>query len=154
MASRKKEFKPDYYASVGGSHETFGIVYDSLLTDKRFKNLSITARYIYCCCRNQVMSNRSKRMLYQHGKKYNRTYDENTFVFPARDQVEYGFMDRSNFAKYMNELKDAGFIDKIEDNKAMMKPNVYRFSDRWKKEEDVKTRDDNLPQNDRECSSW
>lgn len=143
MAVRKKTFKPDMYASKGGSHETFGIIYDSLLTDERFRNLSVTARYVYCCCRNQIMSNRSKRMLYQHGKKHNRTYSDNTFVFPARDQVEYGFPDRSNFAKYMNELKDAGFIDKLEDNKARMKPNVYRFSERWKN----KIRDENLPQN-------
>ena len=136
--ARKKEYKPDYFASRGEEHDNFGMIYMSLMTDERFINLSRGAKLIYCCCRVQQRSKESKQMLFKHGEEFGRTYSDRAFVFPCSHQERFGFNDRSNFARGMRELIDAGFIEKVEDNKVRRKVNVYQFSCGWKN----KTRDD------------
>ena len=134
MASKKQTFKPDYCASKCGSHETFATVYDSMLKSEAFNNLSMSAKYLYILCRNQMTSRIGRETLYNHGKENDIEYPDNCFVFPAKHQREYGFKDRSNVTKGLKELEKAGFIRKYENNKYRWKVNVYQFSSDWKKE--------------------
>lgn len=133
MARGKKQaYKPDYFASKGGTHETFGMIYDSLMKSEQFKELPLYARYIYVACRNQINSKSCRETLYNHGKESGIDYPDNCFVFPAKQQKEYGFNDRSNFSKGMKELIEAGFIKLYENNRYTWNVNVYQFSSAWK----------------------
>lgn len=132
MAFKKKTFKPDYFASRCGAKETYGTIYYSLLTDEKFLKLSNMARYLYVCCRVQSTSRLGRECLYNHGNEEGVVYGEGCFVLPAKHQREYGLNDRGNVAKWMKELIDAGFVDKLETNKHRKKVNVYRFSTRWR----------------------
>lgn len=135
MANKKTSFKPDYFASKCGTHETFATVYDSMLTSEQFKRLSPTAKYLYVACRNQLTSKRGRETLFNHGKEFEIVYPDNCFVFPAKHLKEYGFTDRSNGTKYLNELEQAGFIRKYECNKHCKKVNVYQFTSKWREME-------------------
>lgn len=42
------------------------------------------------------------------------------------------FSKKDSFLRAREELEMAGFIDTIQNNGNLRKPNVYRFSDRWK----------------------
>ena len=42
------------------------------------------------------------------------------------------FLSAGGFQKAKKELCSAGFIDEIENNANLRKPNLYRFSQRWK----------------------
>ena len=130
MASRKK-FIADYYASMCGEHETFGMIYESMLVSEKFKELSLSAKFVYCLCRSQATSKIGRQALYKHGEEFGIDYPENCFVFPAKHIRKYG-LDRSNVSKYMTELIKAGFIKKYENNKYCWKVNVYQFSANWK----------------------
>lgn len=130
--SKKKVYKPDLYACKGGEHETFAMIYDSMLKEEKFKRLSTTAKFLYIICRNQMTCNAGKQTLYNHAKEFGVTYQDNCFVLPAKHQREYGLNDRSNVRRGMKELEEAGFIKKLENNAARWKTNVYRFSDEWK----------------------
>lgn len=132
MASKKKTFKPDKFASKEGNHESFGTVYHSMVTDDKFKKLSNMAKEVYFYCRIQLTSKESRECLFNHGKEQDITYGDGCFVFPSKHQQGYGFMDRGNFSGWMQELINAGFIERVEHNKHRRKVNVYRFSTRWK----------------------
>lgn len=131
MANRKTNYKPDYYSSMCGNHETFGTIYKSMLVSEKFKELSLSARFIYCLCRCQLTSNNGRQTLYNHGKENNIDYPANCFVFPAKHIKEYG-LDRSNVSKHLTELEKAGFIKRYEKNGHRWKVNVYQFSAEWK----------------------
>lgn len=52
------------------------------------------------------------------------------FEFPFSKYKSY--MTRPTFEKGVNELVEKGFIDVVQRNANLRKPNVYRFSDKWK----------------------
>jgi hypothetical protein len=79
----------------------------------------------------QSKSNRGKSCLYKHKEEYGIDYTENCFVFPASHMQRYG-IERSNGSNYLKQLIVAGFIEKVENNKAVKKVNVYKFSNKWK----------------------
>lgn len=135
MASKKQTFKPDYYASKCGKHETFATVYDSMLKSEQFKNLSLSAKFLFLLCRNQLTSRAGRETLYNHGKEFEILYPDSCFVFPAKHQREYGLNDCSNVTKGLKELENAGFIRKYECNKHCWKVNVYQFATDWKNKE-------------------
>ena len=131
MGGRKTQYK-DYYASTGtDQRDSFGTLWDSMVTSGQFKRLSLGARFFYALCRVQWKSAQGRAYLYQHAKEESKTYREPCFVFPAAHMEVYGIQ-RQNGARYIRELVQAGFIDVEEQNGHRRKPNVYAFSDKWK----------------------
>lgn len=128
MASK---YRPDYAACKGAGRQTFGTLYHSMLTDKRFIDLPMSAKVVYMACRVQATSKNGRACLYKHAKAEGTEYADNCFVFPTKQQREYGFKDRGNFSRSMQTLIDEGFIDKVEDNKHRWKTNIYKFSSKW-----------------------
>lgn len=128
---KKKEYKPDYYASLGNAKDTFSTLYDSMITSEKFKQLSLPAKNVYYLCRNQYTSRRGRECLYNHAKEYGITYPDGCFVFPAKHSEVYG-LKRAYVSKYLTELEKAGFIKRYENNKHTWKVNVYQFSTEWK----------------------
>lgn len=129
---KSKSRSPDYNASMSGTHETFAMMYDSMLKHPTFIMLSPTAKIIYMLCRNQATCKEGRQCLYNHSKKTGVIYPENCFVFPARHLEQYGYADRGNATKYLKELINAGFIKIYEQNGHRFKLNIYQFSSVWK----------------------
>ena len=71
------------------------------------------------------------RQLHNHSEEFGVKYPDSCFVFPAKQQLEYG-LQRTNSQRYFKELIEKGFIEKYESNKHRKKINVYRFSSKWK----------------------
>lgn len=129
MGRTKKKYH-DIYASMS-VHDSFGIMYESMMDSKAWQKLTGSAAKLYVASRTHAKSKEGQQTLYNHGKKYGTTYESNDFVFPATQLEKKGF-DRSNASKLFKELIEKGFIDKKEDNKAIKQVNVYSFSERWK----------------------
>ena len=128
----RKSFKPDYNACIGNNkHENFGSIYESMVKSEQFKALSNPARMLYVLSRIQHKSSTGKACLHNHGEEFGVKYPDACFVFPAKQQLEYG-LQRTNTHRYFNELIEKGFIEKYESNKDRKKINVYRFSSKWK----------------------
>ena len=128
----KKNYSPDVFACLSNGDTSFGMVYHSMLQHESFIRLSNPAKLTYIYCRVQYASKIGMSCLHNHAEEDGATYPAGCFVFPAKHQREYGINDRSNFRKYMQELIDAGFIERYEDNKHRWKVTVYRFSQNWK----------------------
>lgn len=128
----KKSFKPDYNACIGNNkHENFGSIYESMAKSEQFIKLSYPAKMLYVYCRIQQKSSTGKACLHNHGEQEGIKYPESCFVFPAKQQQEYG-LQRTNSQRYFNELIEKGFIEKYEKNKHRKRVNVYCFSSKWK----------------------
>ena len=105
----KKSFKPDYNACVGKNrHENFGSIYESMVKSEQFRSLSNPAKLLYVYCRIQQKSSSGKACLHNHGEEEGIKYPESCFVFPAKQQLEYG-LQRTNSQRYFNELIEKGF---------------------------------------------
>ena len=131
--ARKKQYKPDIYASTG-NRDTFAMIYHGLITSDAFQSLTCGEKMFYVICKIQSKSRRGLECLYKHGKEEGVQYNtDQDFVFPAEHMKEYGY-DRSNGGKYLNALIKKGFIKRKEQNKHRYKVNVYSFTDEWKKD--------------------
>ncbi len=131
MQQKKQSNYTDYNAS-NGVNDNFGTIYAGMCKSDAFKSLNISLRFFYVVCRVQSQSKEGRQCLYRHCEEEGTKYDHHThFVFPASHIEEYGY-DRRNAFKYLNELANAGFIEKVENNKHRKKVNVYRFVSKWK----------------------
>lgn len=129
---RKSKYQPDFNACYGrNNHENFGTVYESMVKSEMFQRLSAPAKLLYILCRVQHRSGEGKACLYKHSEEEGVIYPENCFVFPAKQQKEYG-LTRTNSSRYFKELIEAGFLENYENNKFRRKVNVYCFSSKWK----------------------
>ena len=131
MPRRKR--KTNYLDYSGTEkNETFGRLYGSVLKSEQYKQLSIGAKYLYCCCRAQESTKEGRQCLFQHGDENGTAYIAGRdFVFPASHLEKYG-INRSNSVRWFRELENAGFITVRERNKNRRKMNVYSFSSGWK----------------------
>lgn len=129
---RNNKFKPDYNACTGKQeHENYGTIYESMLKSKQFQSLSNPAKLLYIYCRTQQRTKSGRACLFNHSEEEGHAYPESCFVFPAKQQEEYG-LTRTNTSRYFKELMDKGFIRLYEGNKHRKKVNVYQFSSKWK----------------------
>lgn len=135
MAGKSKSTFRDIFASLNSSDKYFGTIYEGMCKSKQFQKLSPKTQLIYVLCRVHAQTKKAKAALYKHAAEEGRKYDVNDFVFPDKQQDDYGEYDHSNFNKYMKKLVDAGFIDVKEENNYRHKTNVYSFSNRWKVED-------------------
>lgn len=109
----KKSFKPDYNACIGNNkHENFGSIYESMVKSEQFKALSSPARMLYVLCRIQHKSSAGKACLHNHSEEFGVKYPDSCFVFPAKQQLEYG-LQRTNSQRYFKELIEKGFIENM-----------------------------------------
>ena len=128
--ARKKQYKPDIYASAG-NRDTFAMIYHDLIISDAFQSLTCAEKLFYVICRVQSRSQKGRECLYKHGIEEGVKYNEHDFVFPASHMKKYGY-DRSNGQKYLKALIDKGFIKRKEQNNHRYKVNVYSFTDGWK----------------------
>lgn len=134
MGKKKRNDEKDtLYAVYGriGENDTYGYLYSSLLKSSAFQNLSIGARLFYVTLRVHAKTSECRRCLSEHAKEENEFYPNQYFVFPASHEAYYGYK-RQNCTKYFKELKEAGFIRVVEQNKHRQKVNVYSFHNAWK----------------------
>ena len=128
--AKKTTPKADPTASTD-PYGTFAMVYETMLLHPSFQKLSPGAKNYYLLCRAQATSKKGRACLYKHGDAEGKTYSENCFVFPSAHQKRFG-VHRGNGRRYMNNLIEAGFVECIEMNQYRHKPNVFRFSTKWK----------------------
>ena len=101
-------------SGVGNDQEKrFIQVGTSLMHNKKFQALSITARYLYFC------------MAMDAGGVFTFTFSKHTAT------VNYGFA-YSTFLRAKRELLDAGFIRTVSNGRITREPNRYGFILKWK----------------------
>lgn len=111
--------------------DTFGTIYKSMLTNEKYKQLSLGAKQFYLTCRVHAQSKQEKQVLYQLKQENGIDYNEYCFVFPSSHLEQYGY--KRNYIKiYFDELINNGFLRCIERNQHRHRPNVYEFCDNWK----------------------
>lgn len=97
----------------GKDENRFIQVGNALLLSKKFQALKPGAQMLYLC------------MAMDAGEK-------REFAFPHKAAKKYG-ISSSSFERWTEELIEAGFIEKIEDeNFYLYTPNKYRFNFAWK----------------------
>lgn len=70
------------------------------------------------------------KVLFLELKRKNVTDPAQPLTYTRSEAAE--IMNERTFIKALSELIEFGFIDMVEDNRAVRKPHVYTFSDRWK----------------------
>lgn len=104
-------FEPWETQKVNGVEKRYFRMGATLMASEPMRSLSPSAFKVYCYMRIESAGNRS-------------------FKFP---HTKYRFyMSKPTFQKAKQELIDKGFIDVIQNNKNIRKPNIYAFSERWK----------------------
>ena len=132
MGSKKNNKNKDYKASLNPDRDSFGCVFVSMVRCPGFLALSLPARHLYMILRAHARSTENLRCIYQHNKDTGLNYEVDNFIFPPAHQALYGYKDRANVRRYMNELIAAGFIRKVEDNRHRFTATVYEFATGWK----------------------
>ncbi len=111
MARRKiTPFRPWETKNSNGVEKRYFRMGATIMASESMKSLSPSAFKVYCYMRIESA-----------GKK--------TFTFPHSKYQSY--MSKPTFFKAVGDLEVAGFIDVVQHNGNLRKPNVYSFSDRW-----------------------
>lgn len=112
MARKKKTpFAPWETRKSDGIEKRYIRLADSLLCSPAFLQLSGNATRAYIYMRIESA-----------GKP--------EFTMPRSKYIR--FMKKDSFLTAREELETAGFIETVQNNANLRKPNVYRFSERWK----------------------
>lgn len=111
--TKKTPFQPWQTCKSDGNEERYIRLGNSQLLHAEVNNLTHGAfrAYVY--------------MLLESGGKQQFTFS----------RVKYNkFMSQGGGVKAIQELESKGFIEVVERNRNLRKPNVYRFSERWKEQ--------------------
>lgn len=112
MARQKKiPFAPWETRAGDGIENRFIRLGNTLLYDPAFLQLSAKAKEVYIYMRIESA-----------GKK--------EFTLPHSKYIQ--FSKKDSFLRARDELEKAGFIEMVQSNGNLRKPNVYSFSERWK----------------------
>jgi hypothetical protein len=112
MAKRKiTPFAPWETKTSDGIEKRYFRLGNSLLYAPAFLQLSPNAKQVYLYMRIE-----------SSGKK--------EFIMPRSKQTK--FTSKDSFLRAKEELEAAGFIDTVQNNSNIRKPNIYCFSERWK----------------------
>lgn len=148
MARKKKSRLPPWLYE-DNPESSFGIVTSDLLKSKQFQGLSLPAKHLLVVLIAHAKTREAQQCCFLALQDYFMALGEqkNTaiqdasflvhtegraFVFPAKQYGVYGF-ERRTVCKYMKELRESGFIDLKFSGKNQYSPNVYLFSEGWKK---------------------
>ena len=144
MSGRKKKNSlPKYFETANIKGGCFIRLYKDLMLSDPFVGLSQEAKtlYIYMLLNRYSHSRAEKAELEE---KYGNA-DVDYFYFNQdrwkkcnkTDNHHYNlFSNGKQFAKYRDELVKAGFIEIVEANAHRQMKNVYKLSDKWKKNGD------------------
>ena len=113
---RKKaisELKPWLSANPDNKEKRFIQKGNSFLFNSAVQDLTGNAYKLYDCL---CMESAGKR----------------EFTFTLQTAKKYGRKHNGSLRRYIQELEDKGFIETVENNRSIRKPNVYRFSYAWK----------------------
>ena len=111
MRRRRKPLPPWATATEDGIERRFIQIGGTLLSSEAYQRLSANAARIYF------------HMMFESGGKIE-------FEMPFGKYKK--IMWRDAFQRAKNELIEAGFIELSESGANLRKPNVYRFSKKWK----------------------
>lgn len=111
---KKTPFAPWETLANDGIEKRYIRLGNTLLYSPAFLRLSSKAKEIYLYMRIESAGQREFTLPYS---KYT--------VFSKKD----------SFLRAREELEKAGFIETIQHNGNLRKPNVYRFSERWKEQQ-------------------
>lgn len=112
MARQKKiPFPPWETRANDGIEKRYIRLGNTLLYDPAFLHLSANAKQAYLYM-----------LIESAGKR--------EFTMPRSKQI--AFTSKDSFLRAKDELEKAGFIETIQNNGNLRKPNVYGFSVRWK----------------------
>lgn len=115
--------------------DNYTYIYDGTLTSKQFTSLSPSTQRLYFACISQRMSGKGKANLHlfneQHGKNYSEL--DGYFTMPNKRIRDYGLKPDTCYKTGFKELKNAGFIDIVENNRHRHIENIYRLITAWKK---------------------
>lgn len=106
------EIKPWLSAKPNCKEGRFIQIGNSLLLSKTFQKLSPGAQVMLLC------------MAMESGGRKN-------FKFPHSAILKYGF-NKNYGAKYINELREAGFIELVSSGWTVRQANEYQFTIKWK----------------------
>lgn len=114
MARQKKTpFAPWETRASDGIEKRYIRLGNTLLYDPAFLQLSPMAKQAYIYMRIESA-----------GKP--------EFIMPHSKYTK--FAKKDSFLRAREELENAGFIETVQHNGNLRKPNVYRFSERWKEQ--------------------
>jgi hypothetical protein len=114
MPSKRNRFTPFplwQTNKLNGKEERFIRLGNSFLLSKQFNQLSYQAQIVYI-----------HMMLESAGQK--------RFIFPKIKYIP--FIPHHTFLKAKKELIENGFIEIIQNNRNLRKPNQYSFTEKWK----------------------
>lgn len=123
-----------------GIEASFGQIFYSLVSNKRFLGLSNVQKlvFIYCIVNRNTKQGKScllnaieDRKCLDGYKDYEFRTNE-LFVFPAKQMSLYG-IDRANGTRAMQELEKQGFIESVNEINLYHKVKIYRFVETWKR---------------------
>ena len=137
------------WAYEDNPYSKFGRVYVDMLKSKAFQGLHTKCKVVLLTCIAHSSDEKQKMCLYNTLKEYytalgkeinefdlnKEVYNQDRlmFVFPRTQYEEYGLKNPSEVSKYINELKEAGFIRVVWQRTNAKKPNVYEFDTKWKR---------------------
>lgn len=122
----------------------WAMIHGDLMKSQAFLALSRQEQLFYIVCRVNATDGTGRKALQHISEETARARNEDVdsfvqermsgdyFVMPAKQVEEYGYT-RQRAYKLMQGLIEAGFVDRVESNGNQWKINVYRFSNRWKK---------------------
>lgn len=114
MARRKKTpFAPWVTMASDGIEKRYIRLGNTLLYSPAFLQLSASAKQMYIYMLIESAGQRE-------------------FTMPRLKYLVFSKKDSAISAK--NELEKAGFIETVQNNANLRKPNVYRFSEHWKEQ--------------------
>ena len=141
MAKKKASTKGIDTTASTNDNDTYTMLFDSMIISDAFQKLTPNGKLMLLYCRNQKTCKVGRACLYELAKERAAMYNDNAlinkymtepyFVLPSKQLTRYG-IDRRNATRYLKELEQQGFIEKVESNKGRYKTNLYKFVDTWK----------------------
>ncbi len=114
MARKKKTpFAPWETTASDGIEKRYTRLGSTLLYSPAFLRLSANAKQVYLYMKIESAGKRE-------------------FIMPRQKQLR--FTNKNSFIRAKDELEQAGFIETVQNNANLRKPNVYWFSERWKEQ--------------------
>lgn len=125
MSKKAKPPKPPEKWEYKGTNQKFARLHCTMLTDNGFLELKPRVRMLYVYMKLQYKGDANKNA--PNG-------DKAQFLFPwhLANKTYKLYTNQNTFREDIAELIRQGFIECVENKRNLRKPNVYKFSDKWK----------------------
>lgn len=135
---KKQKYARKLYESDGGVHDTYTMIFTSMLKSEAFKDLTSKEKVVYVCMKLQTVGTKKPRNDYPNIPDLQ--YEE-CIYFPLSLAEEFGLYSRNSrkeFYSTIESLESHGFIKKISSGRNTRQKSIYKLSSdwiRWKKEQ-------------------